>query len=135
MSISEPIKVHTEPRTSEMLTACLYDLIRTSRGMQPYDVVVGWTIGDTIAQATQELGEFSEQVMISAGKIPHKEAEYNGIAYEAADVIICVIDAYTKQHPDESPAALLQKLSAAIDKKSEKWKVKVAKQVADKLAS
>ena len=135
MTIQEPIYVDHVRRTPEMLTGCLYDLILKVREVQPSDESLGWTIGDTMAQSIQELGEFSEQVMISEGKLQHKEAEYNGVALEAADVIICVMDAYVKQLPNESSSSLLQKLSNAMDKKSVKWIEKVEKQMADKAES
>ena len=124
----KPLYLSRLRETPEMQTTCLYDLILRSRQLQPIDNDLGWVIGDVIAQATQELGEFSEQVMIKEGKLPHKTPESYGVFLEAADVIICVVDAVAKQHPNMSPAQVLSHLGWAINKKGDKWTEKVIKQ-------
>jgi hypothetical protein len=128
----DPIFIPQPVRTGEMLTASLYDLIKKSRKVQPLDADLGWSMGDTLSQLLQEAGEFSEQVMIKAGKLPHKEPEYDGVYLEAADAIGCIIDAVAKLHPDAPASAVLANLSNAIDKKGDIWVQKVEKAHLDK---
>ena len=133
--IIEPILRPQPFRTGEMYTTSLYDLIKKSRIVQPLDVDLGWTIGDVLAQLLQETGEFSEQVMIRAGKLPHKEPEHEGVFLEAADAINCIVDAVAKLYPNDSPSEVLTKLSNAIDKKSDIWVDKVKKFHLDKFSN
>ena len=111
--------------TAEMMNTAMYDLIIKSRELQPIDEELGWGVGDVLAQLLQEGGEFSEQVMIRAGKLPYKEPEFDGVFLEAADVIVCVIDAVAKMYPNDSPAMVLTKLSNAMNRKGIKWEGKV----------
>jgi len=128
----EPISIPQPVRTGEMLTASLYDLIKKSRIVQPLDDDLGWSIGDVLSQLLQEAGEFSEQVMIREGKLPHKEPDHDGVLLEAADAINCIVDAVSKQYPNDAPSAVLTKLSNAIDKKGDIWVEKVKKFHRDK---
>ena len=93
MNAIEPIYLPVKVRTPEMQSSCIYDTILKSRELQALtDAAEVWSMGDVMSQLLQEAGEFSEQVMIKAGKIPYKEGELDGDFLEAADIINCVVD-------------------------------------------
>jgi NTP pyrophosphatase (non-canonical NTP hydrolase) len=68
----------------------------------------------------EEFGEFSEALLHSQGLLPHKEMK-EPLVGEAADVIICTLDALAGAHPDWAPEYLIDRLNEQLDKKSDKW--------------
>lgn len=78
------------------------------------------------AKIMEELGEFSEALLHKLGHLPHKEMK-EPIEGEAADVIICVIDALAGAYPDLSADELTLILEIQLRKKSNKWKTVMAK--------
>lgn len=99
----------------------IFETITLSRKIQPKADAVGWDLGDVLAKCTEELGEFSEAIQIKRGKMPHKEAVHNADVDEAADVLICVLDALARSYPDKPPSELHTMLSSALIKKGAKW--------------
>jgi len=69
----------------------------------------------------EELGEFSEALLHKLGMLPHKEMK-EPIEGEAADVIICVIDALAGAYPEMTAEGLTGMLEFQLGKKSLKWK-------------
>ena len=72
------------------------------------------------AKAMEELGEFSEALLHKLGHLPHKTMK-EPIEGEAADVIICIIDALAGAYPELSADELHKMLKAQVEKKSQKW--------------
>lgn len=72
------------------------------------------------AKTMEELGEFSEALLHKLGHLPHKVMK-EPIEGEAADVIICVIDALAGAYPELSADELSDMLKAQLKKKSQKW--------------
>ena len=68
----------------------------------------------------EELGEFSEALLHKLGFLPHKKMK-EPIEGEAADIIICVIDALAGAYPDKSETELVDMLELQLTLKSEKW--------------
>jgi len=99
----------------------VYEILKTSRKIEPTALAAGWEVSDVLAKATEELGEFSEAVQIRRGKMPHKEPGMPDDAIEeAADVFITVLDALSRIE-DMPSSELYTRLNNALLKKSVKW--------------
>lgn len=103
----------------------IFEAIRDSRKLQPLAEADGWGIGDVIAKSTEELGEFSEAVQIERGKITNKPRELDAPFHEAADVIICMVDALARIYPNKSASEIYVSLLAGVDRKRGIWVNKV----------
>ena len=68
----------------------------------------------------EELGEFSEALLHKLGHLPHKEMK-EPIEGEAADVILCIIDALAGAYPEMTAEGLTSMLEWQLAKKSQKW--------------
>jgi hypothetical protein len=68
----------------------------------------------------EEYGEFTEALLHSQGLLPHKVMSEPLIG-EAADVIICVLDALSGVHGDWTPELLVDQLVNQLNVKSAKW--------------
>lgn len=72
------------------------------------------------AKIMEELGEFSEALLHKLGHLPHKTMK-EPIEGEAADVIICVVDALAGVYPSLNADELYEMLQLQLSKKSDKW--------------
>lgn len=72
------------------------------------------------AKTMEELGEFSEALLHKLGHLPHKTMK-EPIEGEAADIIICVIDALAGAYPELTPNELAAILTTQLSIKSQKW--------------
>lgn len=72
------------------------------------------------SKTMEELGEFSEALLHKLGHLPHKTMK-EPIEGEAADVIICIIDALTGAYPELTPTQLNDMLMHQLNLKSQKW--------------
>jgi NTP pyrophosphatase (non-canonical NTP hydrolase) len=68
----------------------------------------------------EELGEFSEALMHKEGYLPHKVMKEELVG-EAADVIICVLDTYSKAYSELSVQELSCLLQKHLELKLAKW--------------
>jgi len=103
----------------------MYETIRDSRKLQPLAEADGWEISDVLAKATEELGEFSEAVQIERGKITNKPRELDAPFHEAADVIICMMDALARLYPEKPASEIYVCVLYGLDRKRAKWVNKV----------
>jgi hypothetical protein len=99
----------------------LYETIKASRKVQDKNEAIGWSTTAVLAKMMEECGEFSEATLIAMGLTRHKEMEVDDPLLEAADVIICLMDALQRLYPKKAPDELYVSLSAAIDRKRERW--------------
>lgn len=109
---------------AEYTTDAIYDTIILSRQIQPIEEKMGWAISDVIAKLFEEAGEFSEAVQIERGMI-NKKREYDAPFYEAADSMICIIDALSRLYPSRSPSQICTLLHHALRRKGGIWKNKM----------
>ena len=72
------------------------------------------------SKTMEELGEFSEALLHKLGYLPHKTMK-EPLEGEAADVIICVLDALAGAYPELSATQLTIMLEEQLEKKSKKW--------------
>lgn len=72
------------------------------------------------AKTMEELGEFSEALLHKLGHLPHKTMK-EPIEGEAADVIICIVDALAGAYPELTADELSDMLKAQLKKKAQKW--------------
>ena len=104
----------------------IYEIIKASKEITPLAEQDGWTISDVIVKLNEETGEFAEASLIKQGKITSKGSfEYEADYEEAADVIICVVDALTRLNPETNQAFIYTKLLKHLDQKRAKWVNKV----------
>ena len=103
----------------------LFEAIRNSRKLQVLLEAEGWEVGDVLAKATEELGEFSEAVQIARGKITNKTQDVDEPFCEAADVIICMVDALARIYPEKPASEIYVLLLSSVDRKCAKWVNKV----------
>ena len=100
----------------------IYELLKASREVTPMAKAIDWSISDTLAKSTEELGEFAEAVMVRSGKLKNKMAEHEYAPVdEAADVLICLMDSLTRLYPDKSPSELYCLFLYYVEKKTQKW--------------
>jgi len=106
----------------------IYSLIELSREIQPMEEEANWDISDVIVKLMEETGEFAEAVQITRGKI-NKNQEKFAEFYEAADVIICIIDALSRLHPDMSTTNIHTFLNYCFRKKGKIWLEKMKEEI------
>ena len=73
----------------------------------------------SLAKAQSELGEFAEAILIEEGLVdkPLPESAFG----EAADTIICILDALGKRYPEISAEWVIQNLETYLVRKHNKW--------------
>lgn len=79
---------------SEILAACA--LVDDGRG--PDDIML---------HAVTELGELATEIQIASGKAPNKSPGEDGVAGEAMDLVICLVDFLRAHDPNIGEAALV----------------------------
>lgn len=85
-----------------------------------------WTASEVLCKLFEEGGELSTAMLIETGKMPHKQLKQPDEVYEeAADVIICVLDALAKIYPDQEDNITINKLLNWLYTKMKKWNDKV----------
>lgn len=72
---------------------------------------------DVLAKSGEEMGELSQEVLISLGK-HYKQPGPDGVVGEALDVIVCMVDMIYGVYPDITED-ILQEI---LEKKLSKWK-------------
>ena len=107
----------------QQLLKALIEIVNTSKQSEFPE---HWTASDLIAKLFEEGGEFSEACMIKLGKLSTKTAETPiDDFYEAADMIICILDLLIKINPELSKGVAIKGLTFALEQKTEKWKNKI----------
>ena len=80
------------------------------------------SLGDILTHAMTEMGELALEIQIASGR-SYKEAGADGVAGEAVDVIICMLDILRRARPglteDEITALALPKIAKWLEKSSE----------------
>jgi len=92
------------------------DIIQVGRTIDPKE----WEPGDVFFKLGEEMGELAEAVQVKRGKI-HKELKEDEFG-ELADVLNCAIDLVSQVNRNMSPDEFMERLHAAMAKKTTKWK-------------
>ena len=104
----------------------IYEMIKNARAIKPMAEALGWQVSDILAKSVEELGEFSTACLIKQGKIRNKTLEHADQPFdEAADVMICLLDAITRLYPDMPASEVYILFLCYVDKKRAKWVDKV----------
>lgn len=108
------------------------EIIESSRSIEDKAKAMGWSVSDVLSKSIEELGEFSEATQIERGKITNKPRKENETFFEAADVMICVIDALARTHKNMTETEICENLKDAVTVKIDKWVSKVEREYRQK---
>ena len=104
----------------------VYETIKNAKAIEPIAEALEWKVSDILAKSMEELGEFSTACLIKQGKIRNKTLEHDHQPFEeAADVLICMLDAITRLYPNMAASEVYPLFLYWIDKKRQKWVDKV----------
>lgn len=99
-----------------IMDTLIRDILETGRMVDPKE----WQPGDVFFKLGEEMGELAEAVQVKRGKINKtlKEDEFG----ELADVLNCALDLVNQVNRDLTPDEFMERLHAAMAKKTQKWK-------------